>query len=82
MSDIAAFVDCQGQKAMHRVNAERYVSGAPAGSECFARLEGDLLLCDSCTKFWIGRQGARDLATLERAVGLRMTRIRQSTKRY
>jgi hypothetical protein len=71
MNDISAFVHCRGRTATHRVNLRQYVSGAPSLGCCFTHLDGDLLLCDSCTAFWLEHQGARDLTTLERAVELR-----------
>ncbi|HTZ46102.1 MAG TPA: hypothetical protein VMH20_00815 [Verrucomicrobiae bacterium] len=71
MSDIDDFVSCHGRKAAHRVNLQKYVSGAPNGNDCFTKLADDLLLCDSCTAFWLQRQGARDIATLEKVVKLR-----------
>jgi hypothetical protein len=79
MNDVDVFVGCHGRKAAHRVNRKQYVSGAPNGSRCFTHLKGDILLCDSCTAFWLERQGARDLATLERAVRLRKARIDDDT---
>lgn len=77
MNDIDAFVCCNGRTATHRVNLNCYISGAPSGNACFTSLDGDLLLCDSCTAFWVNRQGARDIATLERAVELRSVRMHQ-----
>lgn len=75
MNEINAFVRCHGRRATHRVNLKEYVSGAPDRDYCFTPLDGDLLLCDSCTAFWLEHQGARDLTTLEKAIGLRKASI-------
>jgi len=71
MNEIDSFVNCHDPKAIHRVNLKHYVSSAPHGRSCFARLEEDLLLCDACAKFWLEHQGVRDDATLIRALQLR-----------
>jgi len=80
MNDIEAFINCNGRMAVHRVNLLEYRFGAPNGKPCFTRLDGDLLLCDSCTEFWLLRQGARDIATLEKAVKLRSSHVRHGDK--
>lgn len=80
MNDIDAFVGCHGRKAMHRVNLRIYVSEAPKDARCFTRVGDDLLLCDSCTEFWLEHQGLRDLATLEKAVQMRESKA-SSTNR-
>jgi hypothetical protein len=75
MNDIDAFVHCHGRKAAHPVNLKQYVCGASDRGCCFTHLNDDLLLCDSCTAFWIEHLGARDVTILKRAVGLRKARI-------
>ena len=68
MNGIKDFVGCDSRSSAHRVNLHRYVPGAPSRKPCFTFYEDDLLFCDSCRAFWLERQGARDLTTLERAM--------------
>jgi len=73
-TNVDVFVLCNGRRAAHRVNLSNYVSAAPNGKRCFTRFGDDLLLCDSCTKFWLLDLGMRQLTTLQEAVSLRRAR--------
>lgn len=75
MDNTDVFVGCHGRKAAYRVNLRSYVAAAPEGRACFTRLSGDLLLCHSCTGFWLDHLGVRDFATLEKAVLRREARV-------